>query len=53
MSRLQNNAQVLCLRQAIRHEDNAKRNFEKLTGMYNDAKFYQGQAPDYYMTAAQ
>jgi hypothetical protein len=34
---------MLCWRQAVRHEDAAKKNFETGTGFYHDQNLYQGQ----------
>lgn len=38
----QNNAEMLCWRQAVEHENAARRNYEAITGDYSTAKLYQG-----------
>jgi hypothetical protein len=40
----QSNAEMLCWRQAVEHENRAKRNFETITDSYTQSKFYQGKA---------
>lgn len=40
------NAEMEFWRQNVKKENQAKRNFEKLTGNYSSAKLYQGQFPE-------
>ena len=35
---------MLCWRQAVEHENSAKRNFEAITGQYSSSKFFQSKA---------
>ena len=47
----QRNDEVLVWREAVKHEDRAKRDFEKRTGEFYDMKLYQGQfKPDFHRT---
>ena len=38
----QRNDEVMVWREAVKHEDRAKRDFEKRTGEFYDMKLYQG-----------
>lgn len=42
----QNNSEMMCWRQHIKHENNARLNYERTTGRFTEQKFYQGRFND-------